>query len=122
MDATAERGQHAQPPVADLVAEALHDDRLVGRQHACGLALLAQEGDEVARRLLVEVRGLRQLFGLAVDRPARELTDGAPKLDGPAALIALPERDCAGKPRRGSDDHAIAGDLVDPTCGPAEQE
>src|SRR3954447_14530578 len=101
MDATAERGQHAQSRVADLVAEALHDDRLIGRQHACGLALLAQEGDEVARRLLVQARGRRQLLGLAVDRPARELADGAPKLDGPAHLIALPERDAPGSPGAG---------------------
>jgi hypothetical protein len=29
VDAPAERRQHAQPPVADLVAEALDDDRAV---------------------------------------------------------------------------------------------
>ena len=41
--------QDAQPPVADLVAEALDDDRPVRRHHARGLLLLAQELDQVAR-------------------------------------------------------------------------
>src|SRR3954469_12411499 len=107
MDAAAEWRQDAEPPVADLVAEALDHDRLVRRQHARRLALLAQECDQVARRLLVEVRRGSQLFRLAVDRPARELAYGAAKLDGAANLVALPERHRARQPRRRSDYHAV---------------
>ena len=55
MDAAAERRQDHQPPVAELVAEALDDEPAVGRQRAGDLALLVEVGDEVARRELVEV-------------------------------------------------------------------
>ena len=47
--------QHAQAPVADLVAEALDHDRAVARHDARRVALLAQEGGQVARGALVEV-------------------------------------------------------------------
>ena len=53
--APAVRAQHAQAPVADLVAEALDDDRAVARDDARGLLLLAQVVEEVARGALVEV-------------------------------------------------------------------
>ena len=46
-----ERAQHAHPPVADLVAEALdHDGAVVGNQAAAGLGLLVEVGHQVARR------------------------------------------------------------------------
>ena len=39
--------EDAQPPVADLVAEALDDDRAVARDDARRLLLLAQEVEQV---------------------------------------------------------------------------
>ena len=55
VDTAPVRRQHAQPPVADLVAEALDDDRAVARQHARRGLLLAQELEQVLRRERVEV-------------------------------------------------------------------
>jgi hypothetical protein len=50
VDAAAERREHAQPPVADLVAEALDHDRAVARDHAGRGLLLAEVVEQVARR------------------------------------------------------------------------
>ena len=60
MDPATERRQQRQPPVAELVAEPLDDDPLVGRQGAGGLALVLEVGDEVLGRALVEVVVLAQ--------------------------------------------------------------
>ena len=54
MHPAAERRQDADAPVADLVAEALDDDRLVRGDGAGRRLLLAQEGEQVLRRPLVE--------------------------------------------------------------------
>jgi hypothetical protein len=70
VDAPAVRGEHAQPPVADLIAEAFDHDRVVTRHHARGVTLLAQELDEVACRTLIEVVALLEFLGILVDRPA----------------------------------------------------
>ena len=53
--AAAEGREQAQPPVADLVAEALQHDRPLARQDARGVLLLAQVGEQVVRRAAVEV-------------------------------------------------------------------
>ena len=50
----AERREHADPPVADLVAEPLDHDRAVVGHHAGGLGLLVEVGDEVGGGPLVE--------------------------------------------------------------------
>ena len=46
----AEGRQDAEPPVADLVAEALDDNRPIGRERPGGLLLLAQVGERGSRR------------------------------------------------------------------------
>ena len=71
VDAPAVGREHAQPPVADLVAEALDDDRAVARHDARGLLLLAQEVEEVARGERVEVVVALEHLGGLVDGPAR---------------------------------------------------
>ena len=48
--AAAERREDADAPVADLVAEALDDDRAVGRDGAGRVLLLAQEREQVRAR------------------------------------------------------------------------
>jgi hypothetical protein len=60
VDAAAERGEQAQPPVAQLVAEALDDDPPIGRQRAGDLALVLEVHQEVVGGPLVEVVALAQ--------------------------------------------------------------
>ena len=60
VDPATERRQQHQPPVAELVAEALDDDPPVGRQGAGDLALVLEVGDEVLGGELVEVVVLAQ--------------------------------------------------------------
>ena len=62
------RGEDADAPVADLVAEALDDDGAVGGDDAGRGRLLAQEGEEVARRARVEV-DTRRAGARAPSRP-----------------------------------------------------
>ena len=68
--APAEGREDAQAPVADLVAEALHDDRAVAGHDARRLLLLAQEGDQVLRGERVEVVGLGDLLRRTARRPS----------------------------------------------------
>ena len=122
VDATAERREHAEPPVADLVAEALDDDRLVGGDDPGRGLLLAQVGDEVLGGELVEVVVGGELLGLGGDGLARELADRPAELDRAADPLAAPERDRAGDAGGRGDDHPVAGDLLDPPRGRTEQE
>ena len=110
MDPPTERAQDAQAPVAQLVAEALDDDPLVGRQDARGLALVVEIREQVRRGAFVEIVGLAQA-GVG-DRPALcaapkvglDLADeGAqrpPELDRAPDRVALPERQLARHARR----------------------
>ncbi len=120
--AAAEGRQHAQAPIADLVAEALHDHGPVGGHHPRGVALLAQEGREVAGRALVEVVLRRQLQRVAVHRLAREGADRLAELLGAADALALPERHGSRGARRRRDDHAVARDLLDSPGARPEEE
>ena len=122
MDATAVGGEDAEAPVADLVAEALDHDRLVGGHDAGRGLLLAQVGDEVLGGAAVEVVLGGQLGRVAGDRLAGEGADRLAQLGGAADPVALPEGDGAGGARRGSDDDPVAGDLLDPPGRRAEQE
>src|SRR6202022_2830285 len=106
--------EDAQPPIADLVAEALHNDRAIRRQHARVALLLGEVVDEVARGALVEVRLAHDRVRRLVDSPARERPYRLAQLARPADAVALPERDRSGHARRGGDDHAVAADLLDP--------
>ena len=109
VDAAAERGQQAQPPVAQLVAEALDDDPLVGRQGARRLALVVEIGEQVGGGALVEVVRLAQPGGrggpalLAAGEVGLELADERAhrpaELDRPPDRVAVPERQLAGHAR-----------------------
>ena len=114
--------EHAQAPVADLVPEALHDHGLVGGHHAGGSLLLAQIRDQVLGRAAVQVVLGRQLLRVGAHGLAGEGADRLAQLRRPADAVALPERHRARDARGGGDDHPVAGDLLDPPGGGAEQE
>ena len=99
VDAAAVGRQDAQPPVADLVAEALDHDRAVAGDHARRLLLLAQEVEQVVGRARVEVVVALERLGGLVDRPARERADRLAQLLRPPDAVALPERHRAGHAR-----------------------
>ena len=54
VDRSAERTENADPPVTDFVTESLDDDGSIVRDCTCGLDLLADIGDQVARSERVE--------------------------------------------------------------------
>jgi hypothetical protein len=122
----AERGQDAHPPVAQLVAEALDDHGAIARHHAGGGALLGHVLLQVVRRQRIEPVLLAQpALGarrrLRVELP-HEGAQRAPELDRAARPLAAPERHLPRLARRRTDDHPVAGDLLDaPGAGP-EQE
>ena len=129
VDAAAERRQQDQPPVTQLVAEALDHHPAVGGQGAGCHPLVLEVTDEVLGGQRIEVVPLSQSIG--EDRPAGSSTrevalrgaDEAPQraaqLDRPADGIPLPERQLPGLARGGDHDHALRGDLGDPpAAGP----
>ncbi len=118
----AEGREHAQPPVADLIAEALDHDRAVGRHDPRRGLLLAQELDQVGGRPAVEVVVALQHLGVLVDGPAGERADGLAELARPPHAVALPERDGTRQPGGRGDDHPVASDLLDPPGARPEQE
>ena len=122
VDAAAVGGQHAQPPVADLIAEALEHDRALGGQHARGGELLAQVRQQIARRALVEVVVALEGLRVLVHRPAGERPDRLAELLGTADRVALPEGHRTGRTGSRGDDHAVACDLLDPPGRGAQQE
>src|SRR5262249_37288646 len=124
--AAAVRREQAEPPVADLVAESLDDDRAVGRQRPRRSLLLAEIRDQVARRELVAAaaRPQARLRRLVVE--CRELAavgaERGAELRRPRGLVAVPEGDRAGRPGCRRDQHTIARDLLDAPGRGAEQE
>ena len=116
------RRQDAQPPVADLVAEALDDDRAVGRDDARRVLLLAQECEQVGRRARVEVVVGFERLGVLADGPAAERADRLAELLRAPDAVAAPERHGAGGAGGGRHDDAIAADLLDAPGRRAEQE
>ena len=101
--AAPERRENADPPVADLVAEALDDDRAVGGNDAGRGLLLAEIRDEVPGGERIEpVRALDALDRSVVGECgelARGLADPLPELRRAPDPFALPERSGAGDSR-----------------------
>ncbi len=122
VDATAEGREHAQAPIADLVAEALDDERLVGGHDAGRRLLFAQVGDQVGGGALVEVVLGGERCGVLADRLAREGADRPAELGGAADAVAAPEGHRARGSGRRRDDHPVAGDVLDPPGRRPEQE
>ena len=120
-----ERRQDADPPVADLVTEALHDDRPVCRQRGAAL-LLSQEREEIPRGERVEVvLAAQPVAGALVGERgqlARCRADPRAQLVRPPHALALPERHRTRHARRRRDEHLVARDLLDaPGRGPEHE-
>ena len=122
----AEGREHAEAPVADLVAEALHHDRAVARHGAGRGGLVLEVGDQVRGGAPVEGALVAQAAGRALGAGrhelAREAPDGLAQLVRAADALALPERDGAGRPGRRRHHDPVAGDLLDAPRGGAEHE
>ena len=121
----AERAVQHQPPVTQLVAEALHDQRAVIGHVAGGLPLRAQVADQVGRGQLVQPVGaqpggrlllarLGQLTAVRAERPAQ--------LGGTARRVTVPERQLARLARGGGDQHLVGGDVLDPPRARTQHE
>ena len=126
VNAPAERREHADAPVAEVVENALDDDSAVVGDRAGGVALVLQVLQEIFRRELVEV----VLFGQPLHRfgrfhrgdlahqPADALAEGNRSFRG----VGLPERHLPRLARGGRDQHAIVRDLLDAPRRRAEEE
>ena len=121
----AEGGVHDDPPVAELVAEALHDDRAVVRDVAAGLALLGQIGQHVVGGPGVQARGEKAEAGVLLGQGAdlaEERAHRAAQFERAAELVALPEGEPARDAGGGGDQDAVAGDVLDTPGTGAEGE
>ncbi len=132
VDPPAERGEQDQPPVAELVAEALHHHAAVRRQGARGLPLVLQVCHQVLGRERVEMMPVAQPrdhglpAGWAPGKVALHVADerakGATELDRPSDRVPLPEWQLARLAGRGRDDHALRGDLQHPPAAGPEDD
>ena len=132
MDPAAERREDHEPPVAQLVAEALDDDPAVGGQGAGRLALVLEVGEQVLRGEVVEVvvaaeaggglrAALRALCEVLLDG-ADEGPDLPPELHRPPDGIAMPERELAGDAWGVGHGHPVRADLRDAPGARAEDD
>ena len=121
----AEGREDADAPIADLVGEALDDDGAVVGDRARRLGLLVEIHPEVRRGPGVEAVFPQHRFCLCAPQAAQlahEPAQRAAELERPAGPVALPERRLRGLAGRGSDDHAVDGDLLDAPGRRAEHE
>jgi hypothetical protein len=118
VDASAPRRQHADAPVAELVAHAFDENRSGVGHHACRRFLIVQVLQQVFSRELVEIVLACQLVDGGGRRQAQHLADqpsySEAELERPSRLIALPERHFPRLAGSGGDQHAVVRDLRDP--------
>ena len=109
VDPAAERRQHDEPPVAELVTEPFDDDAAVGRQGADGVALVLEVRHQVLGGPLVEIVAAlepgddptsttRAVGEVVLDLPD-EGSDRPAELDRSTDGVAVPERQLAGLAR-----------------------
>lgn len=90
-----------------------------------GRALVAQEGQQIGDRTLVQSTGGDAGAGVVVRGAldlAHERTGRPAELGGSADAVALPERHASGLPERRAHDDAVVGDLLDPPARRTEGE
>ena len=123
MDLRPERGQHAQLPVTQLVAETLDHNLAVGREYAAGgFLLLLHVLTQVAHRQSIQGKRRMQCVIVHSVKRAYELTDGPPQLVRPAQFVTVPERHLARHSRRRGDNDLVGGDVFNTPCGRPQQK
>ena len=113
----------ADPPVPELVGEALDDHLPVGGQSAGRRLLIMQIVDQVVGGPVVQpVTEQHRLGVLGTHRCelADEAADGVTQFGRTTRCVALPERQAAGHTRSRRDLDLIMGDGLDPPAGGAE--
>ena len=122
----AERAEHTDPPVADLVAEPLDDDRPVVGHHTGRGRLLREVRHHVLGGERIErVVGLEPFERVAVGEfadVAEEATERPTQFERPPRAIAVPERHLARLTGRRGDGDPLERDVLDPPRGRAEHE
>ena len=126
VDAAAKGREHADAPVAQLVADTLDDDGAVVGDLAGGGFLVGEKLEQIFGGAGVEVvfgdeAGEGGGFGQGAEL-ADESADAAAEFERAAGAVALPERHFAGLAGGGSDEDAVVGDVDDAPGGCAEDE
>ena len=122
----AERAQHADPPVADLVAEAFHHDGAVVGHHARGVRLLPEVqqhvgGCEGVQPVVVDQAAQRLLRRHGAHLPL-ERAECPAELQRAAGPVAVPERHLPRLAGCRRHDDPFERDVLDPPGAGAEQE
>ena len=127
VDGRAERAEDAHPPVADLVAEALDDDRAVVRARrpsprpvrrctARGCSPRTHRANSAWSSRSIAAAGSRSRISRTNPPSA------AAQLQRAARTIAVPERHLAGLARRRADRDALERDVLDAPGGRSQHE
>ncbi len=126
VDAAAKRREHADAPVAQLIAGTLdHDGAVVGNLAGGGF-LVGKKLQKIFRGAGVEI-----VFGDEAREGGRfwqaaqfadHRADAAAELERTAGAVALPERHFAGFAGGGSDKHAVVRDVFNAPGGRAQDE
>ncbi len=126
VDAPAARREHADPPVAELIADPLDDDRRGIGQGAGGGDLVAEVLQQVLGGACIEIVLAREPIDGGRRRHANEVAhqraDGEPEFQRPSRPVALPERHFSRLARSRRDEHPVVRDLLDAPRGGAEDE
>jgi hypothetical protein len=121
----AERRQHADAPVTDLVAKPFDDDRVVVGDDRGGLGLIVEVAEQVVGGPLVQPcrpQAGGTLASLGGAQLAHERPDRPSQFHGAAGPVAVPERHLAGLTGGRGDHHLLEGDVLDAPGGGAQQE
>jgi hypothetical protein len=126
VNAAAERGEHADAPIAHFVARALDHDGAVIWNRGGGNFLVSEKADKVFRRHGIEIvlAGQAAQRGIArhVSQFAHQLADAAAKLERPAGVVPMPERHLARLAGRRRNQHPVVRDLIDAPGRRAQDE
>ena len=126
VNAAAERGEHADAPIAHFVARALDHDGAVIWNHGGGNFLVSEKADKVFRRHGIEIVLAGQAAQRGVARHlaqfAHQLANAAAKLERAAGVVSMPERHLARLARRRRNQHPVVGDLIDAPGRRAQDE
>ena len=118
---TGERTHTRQSPISSRKRSI--DDRAVARDDPRRLLLLAQELEQVDRGLRVEVVVVAPASPASWSTAQRAKAPiASPSSRGRPSPSPFQNGTAPGTPGRGRDDHAVAGDLLDPPRRRAEQE